>query len=397
MRGIVQAATGSGKTQLALEAIRQSDSQRVVIVVPSIPLQRQWLQILRSRMSLSPRVLGTMGGPKETFTVQHKYVVAVINSAREGISHLIKYWHEQNESVLLIVDECHWAGSLTSEGLFKERPDLTLGLSATPERSDSGFDDILVPNLGDIIFQYPLQRAIEDGVLSEITSYHLFFRLSREERHEEDRRAEEIRSARAELSREFPDLGSGPGWIDRLVRLAQSERKAAQLLGLLGRQKQALTSSRERLACLNQLIQSGHLKGRRTMIFHDTIERAERVSALLHRQGVTHAVEHSKRPAESRDAALRKFAMGTVNMLLTVKALDEGVDIPDADTAVFFSASLSPRQRTQRIGRVARDCATNAQVISLLAEESSEQWELAVIDAELLGGQRVERLRLPEA
>lgn len=49
-RGIVRAATGAGKTRLALEAIRRlrerESSLRVKIVVPTIPLARQWQSAL---------------------------------------------------------------------------------------------------------------------------------------------------------------------------------------------------------------------------------------------------------------------------------------------------------------------------------------------------------------
>ena len=55
-----------------------------------------------------------------------------------------------------------------------------------------------------------------------------------------------------------------------------------------------------------------------------------------------------------RDSALESFKTGKINMLLAMKILDEGVDIPITQNAIFCSSTGNPRQFIQRRGRVLR-------------------------------------------
>ena len=51
---------------------------------------------------------------------------------------------------------------------------------------------------------------------------------------------------------------------------------------------------------------------------------------------------------------LNSFASGDIQVLLSMKCLDEGVDIPRAEYAIFCSSTGNPRQFVQRRGRVLR-------------------------------------------
>jgi superfamily II DNA or RNA helicase len=53
---------------------------------------------------------------------------------------------------------------------------------------------------------------------------------------------------------------------------------------------------------------------------------------------------------------LDSFERGDIQILLSMKCLDEGVDIPRAQNAIFISSTGNPRQFIQRRGRVLRTC-----------------------------------------
>lgn len=55
-----------------------------------------------------------------------------------------------------------------------------------------------------------------------------------------------------------------------------------------------------------------------------------------------------------RDFILRKFASGDYQVLVAMKCLDEGVDVPQARTAIIMASSGNPREYIQRIGRIIR-------------------------------------------
>lgn len=395
-RGIVAAATGTGKTRFALRAMEDCPADRTIVVVPTQLLQEQWTDLLRRGFQLGPQALGTIGGARPDFNLRQRMAVAVINSARVAVSNAVDYWQGSGERVLLIVDECHWAGSETSHRLFEIKADFCLGLSATPERTDDGFEDLLVPNLGPVIYRYPLRQAIDDGVLSEIVSTHLLFPLTAYERQESERIADRASSLRHALAQKYPALGSGPGWDRKLIELSASDEDAKSLVGLANRQNRLVTSSERRMAALESLISGNCFDERMTIVFCETISQAKQVAGLFERHNRPHALEHSQLPRERRQAALRRFANKSVPTLVAVKALDEGIDIPDADTALLVSGALNQRQRTQRIGRIARASETSAKALSLIAEKSPEEWEAAALDRELLGPTRVQSVTVAE-
>ena len=57
---------------------------------------------------------------------------------------------------------------------------------------------------------------------------------------------------------------------------------------------------------------------------------------------------------DDSQSVLSNFASGDIQVLLSMKCLDEGVDIPRAEKAIFISSTGNPRQFIQRRGRVLR-------------------------------------------
>ena len=55
-----------------------------------------------------------------------------------------------------------------------------------------------------------------------------------------------------------------------------------------------------------------------------------------------------------RDEVLDQFKQGRIQVIASMKCLDEGVDIPRAEHAIFCSSTGNPRQFIQRRGRILR-------------------------------------------
>lgn len=134
-RGIVQAVTGSGKTLLALEAIRQLQKEvpgvlRIKIVVPTAELMRQWNRSLREylrseekesfhEVSQGSRIGLRGSGYRDP--LDRKYMIYVINSARYELAREILAELKNGDSVLLIADECHHYGSEQNRLIFEQK------------------------------------------------------------------------------------------------------------------------------------------------------------------------------------------------------------------------------------------------------------------------------------
>src|SRR5690606_23876815 len=58
--------------------------------------------------------------------------------------------------------------------------------------------------------------------------------------------------------------------------------------------------------------------------------------------------------SNNRDEILKNFEQGKIHVLTSMKCLDEGVDVPRSELAIFCASTGNPRQFIQRRGRVLR-------------------------------------------
>lgn len=390
-RGIIAAATGTGKTRLAIAALRQvvADGGRATIVVPTRILQDQWLRELRSAHVVPSRRIGTIGGSAPDPNPDHLVIVAVIDSARTGSRSLMKHWNGLGIPTLLVVDECHWAGSEYNRGVFEGDARFRLGLSATPERGDDGFDEVLEPQLGGIVYRYSLKDAMDDGVLADLRMLNLIIDLSRSELDEYQRLERRLDQLKSDLAKRKPELFVHEDWTAEVAVAAKSDPLAKRLTALVGERRRMLARSSGRFTMVKSLLEAGEFSDRKTIVFNETIEQAEHVADLARQAAVSVVVDHSKMSQRDRQASQDRFRGGGVDCLVVVKAADEGLDVPDADQALITSGTLNPRQRIQRIGRVVRVGGKRPRAISLLARGTTEELLVAGRDLELLGVERV--------
>jgi len=301
----------------------------------------------------------------------------------------MKHWNGLGTPTLLVVDECHWAGSEYNRGVFEGDARWRLGLSATPERGDDGFDEVLEPQLGGIVYRYSLKDAMDDGVLADLRMLNLIIDLSRSELDEYQRLERRLDQLKSDLARRKPELFVHEDWTAEVAVAAKTDPLAKRLTTLVGERRRMLARSSGRFTMVKSLLEAGEFSDRKTIVFNETIEQAEHVADLARQAAVSVVVDHSKMSQRDRQASQDRFRGGGADCLVVVKAADEGLDVPDADQALITSGTLNPRQRIQRIGRVVRVGGKRPRAISLLARGTTEELLVAGRDLELLGVERV--------
>jgi superfamily II DNA or RNA helicase len=329
-RGIVQVVTGGGKTAFAhmclLEFFASEPSGRALVLVPTISLLDQWCLALQDDLGVAADEIGLLSG-QEKPSGEEMIVVAVMNSARHFTSSYC-----QGRRVFLIVDECHRAGSPANAQALQGDFVATLGLSATPEREyDPGFEAFIAPRLGEIIYQYTYVDAARDGVISPFSLTNVRVELLPDEREEYER-----------LSRA----------IARSMRLRKAAEADERLKRLL--QQRAAVSARAIMRVPIAVKMAEAHRNERVVVFHERIEAANQILSLLRQRGHRATVYHAEiGPAVRRDN-LRLFRKGQFDILVCCRALDEGINVPEASVAVIASSTASQRQRIQRLGRILR-------------------------------------------
>ena len=330
-RGIASVVTGGGKTtfaQMCMQVFRERyPSGRFVIVVPTLALLDQWYVSLREDLKVPDDSIASFSGEgrPDDFGIVN---LMVINTARTYASKL-----SEDFETMLIVDECHRAASQSNALALKGNHVATLGISATPEREyDDLFNTVLVPALGPVIFQYDYSQALRDGIIVPFDLINVSTDMTSEEQREYD-------NATRDISHTFRKVQAGDVSRDALVRKLQRRARLA-------------ASSIQRIPVTIRLAERH--RDNRLIIFHESINSAESILKILLARRFNATIYHSKIGAELRRDNLRLYRRGVFDALVTCRALDEGINVPETDVAIVASSTGSVRQRIQRLGRVLR-------------------------------------------
>ena len=378
-RGIVQAVTGAGKTMLAVKAmekLRQACGEDlwVAIVVPTRALMMQWSRLLQSRFL------------EEDVPVSPAYRIYVINSARYQLARRILARLRDGETVFLIADECHRYASEENRKIFEFVPYAgktsgrycSLGLSATLGDKDSV--EMLEAALGRVIFRYSYRKALQEGIIAEFTLVQIALHFQRDEREAYQELSDRMNTFRRQLYLRYPLLKKGGvSFFAVLQALAREEnvtgRLAKSYLHLSWQRKRLVCMARNRLFCVCELLHSLDI-GKKVLIFSESIGQAELLYGMLREDyGDRVGRYHSKAGKQANENALERFRNREIFILIACKALDEGIDVPDAGIGIILSGTGMQRQRIQRLGRILRRSGRKerAALYYLFVQESTEE------------------------
>jgi superfamily II DNA or RNA helicase len=310
-----------------MDFIVKNPTGKVFIVVPTTTLLDQWISSLIDELNVSADEISQFSGEKSSKKTSPINVL-VINTARTKIEKLAG-----NHPSLLVVDECHRAGSPINAKSIKGKFSATLGLSATPEREgDNGFYEHISPALGEIIFNYTYREAKRDKVICDFDLFNVQTKMSTEEETEYNHLTKKIQK------------------VSHMVTTGKCDESVLKNLLLKRARVSGNTAKRIpvaiKLAAMNA--------GERTIIFHESIEAANMLFETLNDLGKSVTVYHSKLGYNARRSNLLNYRQGVFDILVTCRALDEGMNAPETSVAIIASSTSSSRQRIQRLGRVLR-------------------------------------------
>ncbi len=272
--------------------------------------------------------ISVLGGGARRIS-QSPVTVAVLDSARGLATELTSQgqW-------FLVVDECHRVASPVNRKVLKGRYIATLGLSATPERQyDDLFQSVIVPSLGPIVFRYEYRDASADGIVSDFELWNIRVPMNSHEQ------------------RQITLDGRAIATEARRLR-ENGESTSPRLRNMLLRRSRHSQRVRSRIPAAIELVE--RFRSRRGLVFHESIQSANEIAAELTRRGHRVRPYHSQLGAPTRYLNLLLYVRGQIDVLVTCRALDEGLDVPQAEFGIIGASTASLRQRIQRMGRVLR-------------------------------------------
>jgi superfamily II DNA or RNA helicase len=350
-RGLLDHATGTGKTLTALAIARYwlEQNRPVLIVVPSDLLLRQWRsEAQRELQGTAPTIFVAGGGTSKAAWLQdlraataddpslgRRLILATMQTA-SGTEFRARV--AAGPHLLVIADEVHRIGSPTYSSLLKIDAGGRLGLSASPERfgDPTGTAEIR-RYFGEVLHPFV---SLADGIaMGRLVPYEYYVHAVRLTAPEQDRwnaLTDEIALAFARLRHAV----AGPIDLPDHLRL------------LLIQRARILKQAENKLAVAFDLTRRLYQEGTRWLLYCDSRDQVLPLLTMLHAAHLP-AFEYTSLMDAPREETMERF-ITSGGILVAIRCLDEGVDIPSVTCAVILASSTNPREFIQRRGRVLR-------------------------------------------
>ena len=360
--GIITMATGTGKTYTALFAIENilNTGTPILILVPSRILIDQWKEDINKIYPKVPLLIA--GGGYNWRNVQNKRIFIsdvkkpkiILATMDTAISDDFIQYIKQAKNMAIIIDEAHRVGS-EKRRLILEIPFIArLGLSATPERLfDRAGSRALELFFGEeLIYKLPIDAKVklssdeehEYPILGTFLSrynynYYTVY-LTNEEQNNWNALTDEIRR---QMAIEISHNENFDVFINDRIKL------------LLINRSRIIKKARNKILIIPQIIKDEYPSNGKWIIYcEDEDQLMEVINSLKNNcPNITLLQYHSKMNSQDRDLSLDYFKNNS-SVLVSIRCLDEGLNIPDANGAVILASSKNPRQYIQRRGRVLR-------------------------------------------
>ncbi len=331
-RGTIKAATGTGKTIIAIEWLKSIDTRSLIIVPTQALIYQSWAPKLQAAGLLDV-------GQFYAYSKQEGSTMITTYSSAVSRPELV----EKTNAVVL--DEVHHLGAQTA--LIRLLPRLkpkeyVLGLSSVPERRDEAHELFL--NEFPICFDLSLGDALESGIVSPIEVAELPAEMTSAEREKYERYTKSIQKA-------FRFCGHN---IARWARCFDPNTR--QFLGRQGmlamsRRKKLLSQIESKKEKIREIVDRH--PDERIILFAESVRAIEEIKEFLLANGVSSETFHSRVEPWRRMEILADWGRN-FNVLLSCRALEEGIDVKEVGVAILITSGTSKRQFIQRIGRIIR-------------------------------------------
>ncbi|MGZ9586417.1 DEAD/DEAH box helicase [Paenibacillus marinisediminis] len=301
-RALVIAATGTGKTYMSAFDVKNLRPKKLLFIVHREEILRKAKDTFELLLSNEGLTFGLLTGNHKQKNVD--YVFATIQT-------ISKCFHEfdNDEFDYLVIDEAHHASSPTYRSVLNYfKPKFTLGMTATPERSD-GYNvfDLFDNN---VALEVRLHEALEDEL---VIPFHYF----------------------GITDVEGIDLSDVS--IDDITEITK-RLKVNERVDFIIEKMNFYGHDGEKRKCLG---------------FCASIEHAQYMASEFNKRGYTSVCLQGADSPETRERYITRLESDhdELEFIFTVDIFNEGVDIPSVNSVLMLRPTNSPIVFIQQLGR----------------------------------------------
>lgn len=327
-KGSLQAVTGYGKTRVSILCMKECNDPDTIVIVPTKELKRQWEFVLHDNEL-------------------ENWEVFVVNTAAK----------KEIQTELLIIDEMHttamadWFSNSWKNARFNK----VIGLSASPIRKDGKHKDFL--KVSPILMNIDYEEALANGWIANYTIYNVGIELTPKEQLQYNKIDRQLKNLYLNMSAvtgfniehiEKNAFDIATGMLSKgkweLIKLGKEYYR------LIGLRKNLLYNAENKVKRTINYIEKNPDK--KVLIFSQSQHFADEVQNQL---GDICVTIHSGIKDKERNKNLDEFKVNeNVRVISSIKALNEGVDIPELSVGICASGTSSKKDAIQQLGRVAR-------------------------------------------
>lgn len=344
-KALFKHATGSGKTFTGILALEKhfQENNFAVVLVPSNILLGQWHDEISKHLSFVKIIKSGDGNHQWKKFKNYNYettkekivIISILNTATKND---FKNIFCDIKNTFILVDEVHSIGAETFCVIldnFTKAP-YRLGVSATPERYDNGYLKI-TDYFGDIVEScvYSIRDGIKDGYLCTYNYFNHIVDLNEDELEEWKFLTKQISILKSKKNKNLEDKKKIDNLIFRRSGIAQN--------------------AKNKIPIAVEIIKKNYVEemNDRFLVFCNGLEQLNDLGNRLSENNIEFMKYYSDQAKNIREETLKVFYQKG-GLILSIRCLDEGVDIPLATKALIIASSQNSRQFVQRRGRVLR-------------------------------------------
>ena len=370
-KGIFSMATGTGKTITALYCLlreyQEDNRYNAIIIVPTLSLLSQWHEEGKKfnfrnfvLVSLDKKWEREMQSYINIASLPNSSFIIIVTYASFKKEKFQEYIKKLPNTSLFIADEAHNLGSIeTLKILTNIKIKKRIGLSATPNRKFDDFGNREIEKFfndnNPYVYSFPMKEAIQKNFLCSYTYHPRLVQLNDDEFEQYIQLTKKIVRFYNQSNDNFsnsPDLEKLLLLRKQIIHKANNKKEAFKII---------LKEEFERKGNLSYTLVYAPegVENNYTEVERET-ERSEDIVLLNEYSRIVRDIDKNIMISQfiantqNRDQLLKDFEIGEIHVLVSMKCLDEGVDVPRSEVAIFCASTGNPRQFIQRRGRVLR-------------------------------------------
>ena len=343
--GSVIAGTGFGKSRVGVLAVEHAlkNGGNALILVPTVQLQDQFI------------------GEFDKWGVSTDNV--------EVLCYQSAYKLKGEEYDIVVCDEVHLGLSPEYRKFFKYNMyNKLLCMTATPPEEDEYRE--LLEKIAPAAYKITLDKCVQLGIVSPYNISCVPVTLTPDEQKAYKKANNSFVQWKYMLG-QFNAFESAQLIMKNKNATAGDKQKAIMFYRAIRMRKQIVDFAENKVNKFKEIYKNNTSK--RILVFSGANDFTDKLCNSVKPNAMSY---HSKKTKKQKELALESFKNGSINVLCSTKALNQGFDVPDANMGIICGITSKSLSMIQRVGRLIRfkEGKVGEIIILYVADSQEEKW-----------------------